>query len=134
MEITSKTGVPQTYVAKTFQCLIHAGILGSKSGPGGGYFFRIEPSKVTLLQVIRILDNFSESSLSKCVMGQIECHDKNPCSLHDIWMKAKEEINQRLGKETILDVVRMKNGTYWNQKRRVVLSKRMQNIFGYKTS
>ena len=133
-EVSAEAGVPQAYVAKIFQCLVRAQILDSKSGPGGGYFFRVEPSKLTLLGVIRALDDLSQSPLTKCVMGQTKCNDKDPCPLHDIWAKAKEEMNQRLGKETILDVASNRNVAYWNKKRRVMLSRRMQNVFGYSVS
>ena len=134
MEFNNHTGVPQAYLSKIFQCLVRAGILGSKSGPRGGYFLRVNPTQLTLLRVINALDDFSESAFSKCVMGRSECGDKNPCSLHHIWAKSREEMHRKLRQETIADISRMKKGTFINKKRRVVLSKRMQNIFGYETS
>lgn len=134
MEVNAKTGVPQAYVAKIFQCLSHSRIVASKSGPNGGYFLRVDPNKLTLLQIINALDDISESPLSNCVMGQTECNDKSPCCLHTIWAKARSRMNKRLAKETILDTGQSKKRTYRNQNGRTVLSKRMQKVFGYSTS
>ncbi len=134
MEVNAKTGVPQAYLAKIFQCLSHSKIVGSRSGPKGGYFLRVDPNKLTLLRVIRALDDISESPLSNCVMGQAQCHDKNPCCLHDIWAKARKQIKARLAKETIVDVGKSRRRTYRNDRRKSGLSKQMQKVFGYHTS
>lgn len=135
MEVNAETGVPQAYVAKIFQCLSRSKIVGSKSGPSGGYFLKVDPNKLMLLQVIDALDDISESPLSNCVMGQAECNDKNPCCLHTIWAKARNRMKKRLAKETILDIGRSKKRAYYrDQNGRAVLSKRMQKVFGYSTS
>lgn len=131
MEVNKETGVPQAYIAKIFQCLVRAGILESRSGPGGGYYLRVDAAKLTVLRIMQAVDDVSESPLSNCMMGQAQCNDKNPCSVHHIWKKARQEMYEKLAVETILDVVKMKNGSYWNKKKRVVLSKRMQGVFGY---
>ena len=133
-EVNAKTGVPQAYLAKVFQCLVRTGILGSKSGPNGGYFLRVKPAELTLLRVINALDDFSESAFSKCVMGQSECGDKNPCSLHHIWARSRSQMVQKLEKETIADISRMKKMTFGDKKKRAVLSKRMQKVFGYRAT
>lgn len=134
MEVHDKTDVPQAYIAKIFQCLIHAKIVNSKSGPRGGYLLKVDPANLTLLQVINALDDVSESPLSNCVMGQAECSDKNPCCLHTEWVKASGEISKKLAKETILGVMDVKKGAYRTQKKRSVLSKGMQKVFGYSTT
>ena len=134
MEVHDKTDVPQAYVAKIFQCLIHAKILSSKSGPNGGYLLRVDPGKLTLLQVINSLDNVSESPLHNCVMGQAECNDKNPCCLHLEWVRASAEMSKKLAKKTILNVIDIKKSAYQTQKKRSVLSKGMQKVFGYSTA
>lgn len=132
-EVSDETGVPKAYVTKIFQCLIQARILDSKSGPRGGYFLRVEPSKLTLAELMTVLDDQPQSSLSKCIMGQKVCNEKEACALHHIWAPACEQIKLTLSQKTVADVTGMKGKFEWNPKRRIMLSKRMQNIFGYKT-
>jgi len=133
LEVSQETGVPRAYVTKIFQCLIQARILDSKSGPKGGYFLRVKPSKLTLAELMTVLDDQPQSSLSKCIMGQKMCNDEDACTLHPIWAPACEQIKRTLSEKTIADVTGMKGKFDWSPKRRVMLSKRMQNIFGYKT-
>lgn len=130
-EVGKATGIPPSYVAKVFQCLVRSGILKSQSGPGGGFSLGVDASKLTLLRIVQAVDEPSESPLKNCVMGQAECNDKNPCSLHPIWKKAREAMCRRLAMDSILDVARMKDRACWNKKKRVLLSKRMQSVFGY---
>ncbi len=131
MEVNAKTGVPQAYVAKIFQCLCKAKIVASKSGPHGGYALRMDPKKLTLLHIIKSLDDISESPLSNCVMGQAECNDKNPCCLHGAWVKARGEMNRILSKETISDTCKLTKRVYKRSARQSTLSKSMQKVFGY---
>src|SRR5689334_20077745 len=90
--VSRSTGVPQSYVAKIFQCLTQSGILSSQRGPAGGYTLLIPSKELTLLQVVQVVDDVSKSSFSNCVMGLDKCNDKNPCPLHDVWKSAKEKM------------------------------------------
>lgn len=129
-EVSGETGVSRTYAAKIFQCLVGAGILGSKSGPRGGYFLRVDPARLTLLRIIRAVDDAAGSPLSGCVMGQAECDGRSPCSLHSVWVKARARLSRRLAAETILDAARLKDKSRWRRVRRSQLSKRMKHVFG----
>jgi len=133
-EVHAKTGVPQAYVAKIFQCLTRAKIVASKSGPNGGYALRVDPAKLTLLRVVDALDDVSESPLSNCVMGQAECSDRNPCCLHTVWVKAAAEMKKKLAKVTILEAGKATARAYRSETGRTVLSRRMQKVFGYGTA
>ena len=134
MEVNAKTDVPPAYLAKIFQCLIKARILTSKSGPRGGYILKVNAARLTLLRVIKALDDAAESPLSNCVMGQTQCNDKNPCCLHGVWTKARGQISKTLARETISTAFGNKKGIYPRKNNRVILSRGMQKIFGYGTT
>ena len=55
-QVSRETKVPPAYVAKIFQCLSRSGILTSRRGPRGGYVLAKEPRRVTVSDVVRILD------------------------------------------------------------------------------
>lgn len=129
-----ETGVPRAYVAKVFQGLGRAGVVGSRSGPNGGYFLKKDPKKLTLLDVVRIMDDPARSPLSNCVMGRSDCSDRNPCCLHDDWAKAREAIFRRLSSQTVADAYEPRKIKYRNHKQEGVLSGRMQSVFGYQRS
>lgn len=128
-EVSHRTGVPRAYVAKIFQCLVQKGILNSHRGSRGGYSLAMSPSKVTLIKVIRALDDLEKSPFSNCIMGLHKCDDGNPCPLHPIWMKTKDKMLKKLSHSTILDVAVLVNDFEKGRCDRVTLSKGMRALF-----
>ena len=128
-EVSGESGVPQSYVAKIFQCLAQSGILRSQRGPTGGYSLTTPVSKLSLLRIVQALDDPKRSAFSNCVMGLEKCNDKNPCPLHHIWSRAKEEMLDKLAAATLSDVAELGDKFRWGKQRRSMLSKRMREIF-----
>ena len=128
-EVSKESRVPSSYVAKIFQCLTQSRILNSRRGPAGGYSLALPVSELTLLKIVQALDDLSKSSFSNCVMGLNKCDDRNPCPLHPIWIKAKEEMLCELASATLLDIAALGDKFRWGKQRRFTLSKRMRNIF-----
>ena len=128
-EVSQESGIPSSYVAKIFQCLARSGILRSQRGPAGGYHLILPVSKISLLKIVQALDDLKKSPFSNCVMGLEKCNDKNPCPLHSIWTRAKEEMLDKLAASTLSDVAALGDKFRWGRQRRFMLSKRMRDIF-----
>lgn len=128
-QVSKDSGIPSSYVAKIFQCLVHADILKSRRGARGGYQLAQSPSRLTLLRVIESLDDRSQSPFSQCCMGFEKCEDRTPCPLHDVWADAKEKMRDRLSKKTIADLAGLGKSFKGGKRRRTILSKGMRSIF-----
>lgn len=128
-EVSKDSGVSAAYIAKIFQCLAKSRILSSQRGPAGGYTLLIPVSRLTLLKVVQSLDDLAKSPFSNCVMGFDKCNDKNPCPLHPIWAKAKDQMLEKLHSSTIADMAVLGDRFRFGKQRRYVLSKTMRNIF-----
>src|SRR3954462_5888305 len=55
-EISTKKKVPLKFLENILLELKKAGILESKKGKGGGYYFAVSPSEVPMARVMRLLD------------------------------------------------------------------------------
>ncbi|HEV3229337.1 MAG TPA: Rrf2 family transcriptional regulator [Solirubrobacteraceae bacterium] len=55
-ELARRRDVPPQFLEQLFAVLRRAGILKSQRGVKGGYTFAREPSKVTVLEVVELLD------------------------------------------------------------------------------
>src|ERR1700748_117377 len=55
-EISKKKKIPLKFLENILLELKKAGVLDSKKGKGGGYFFNQSPSKIYLAQVMRLID------------------------------------------------------------------------------
>jgi Rrf2 family protein len=55
-ELARRRDVPAQFLEQLFAVLRRAGVLGSQRGVKGGYFFAREPSEITVLEIVELLD------------------------------------------------------------------------------
>lgn len=55
-DISRRQEISPRYLEQIFQKLKKAGILGSKTGPQGGYFLSKKPEKITVGDIIRVTE------------------------------------------------------------------------------
>src|SRR5690349_2670895 len=55
-QIAEATKVPQPYLAKLIQELVHKGVLRSQRGVGGGISLARTPEELTILEVVNAVD------------------------------------------------------------------------------
>jgi Rrf2 family protein len=54
--IAAQLGASDAYLSKMLRRLARAGLLGSRRGPGGGFFLKCDPARVSLLEIIECLE------------------------------------------------------------------------------
>lgn len=86
--------------------LKNAGILESKKGKGGGYYFKESPKKVKLSAVMRLLDG--PIALLPCVSLNFyerckNCDEKN-CGLNSVMGSVRDSALKILEKKTVADI------------------------------
>ncbi len=72
-EITRRQGVPQRYLEQVMQQLVHSGILRGVRGPKGGYILARERRRITVGEIVRIVDTMDtkdENQASKSQLNQ----------------------------------------------------------------
>jgi Rrf2 family protein len=82
-DVSMATGISEPTVAKTLQVLVKEGILGSKKGPGGGFYLAESPDVVTLGRILRAVEG--RELFFDCLAGLGACDDENICPLHGKW-------------------------------------------------
>lgn len=106
-EISKKKKIPLKFLENILLELKNEGILDSKKGKGGGYFFREDPAKVPLSRVMRLLDG--PIALLPCVSLNFyeRCKncDENNCGLHDTIILVRDATLRILDRKTIADLV-----------------------------
>jgi Rrf2 family protein len=107
-EISKKKKIPLKFLENILLELRKAGILESKKGKGGGYFFAKDPDAVTLATVMRLIDG--PISLLPCVSLYFyekcwNCDEKH-CGLHEVLIQVRDANLRLLEKKTIADLRR----------------------------
>ncbi|QDU44774.1 RrF2 family transcriptional regulator [Symmachiella dynata] len=76
--LAKKTKVPRRYLTRVLQDLAAAGLVASRSGPGGGYVLKQETGKLTILDVINAVAPLER--IKSCPLG-LNSHT-SLCPLH----------------------------------------------------
>jgi len=76
--LAEKTKVPRRYLTRVLQDLAAAGLVSSRSGPGGGYLLAKDASELTILDVINAVAPLER--ISSCPLG-LTSHT-SLCPLH----------------------------------------------------
>lgn len=103
-EIAAKGHIPNKYLSKVLRDLVHAGVLSSTRGIGGGFRLRRKAGKLKLVDVVKPFDDIP--ARSRCPLGHPKCSDDAPCSMHEQWKPVKEAFRNLLDETTVADIVR----------------------------
>jgi len=107
-EISKKKKIPLKFLENILLELRKAGILESKKGKGGGYYFAKNPKDISLATVMRLLDG--PISLVSCVSLYFyeKCKncDEKGCGLHTIMAQVRDVNLKILEKKTIADIAK----------------------------
>jgi len=102
-QICKRARIPESFSRKIFQALVRGGFLEAIQGPGGGYCLRQHPKKISVLDIVRAVEG--NQTFNQCVMGLSRCVERNPCALHDSWLKAKEKLTSELREKRLQDLI-----------------------------
>ena len=73
-DITRRQGIPQRYLEQVMQQLVRKGILKGVRGPRGGYTLARERRKITVGDIVRVVDQLDAEAesdpISKAALGE----------------------------------------------------------------
>ena len=105
-DISEACNIPKKFLEAILLDLKRAGVLGSKQGKGGGYFFRIPPKDVPLARIIRIIDG--PIAMLPCVSlyfyERCKNCDERHCGLHDTMVQVRDQTLKLLERKTVADI------------------------------
>jgi Rrf2 family protein len=106
-DIAKKKKIPLKFLENILLEMKRGGLLDSKKGKGGGYFFAVPPKEIPLAKVIRLLDG--PIAMLPCVSLNFyerckNCDEAN-CGLHDVMENVRDATLKILEKKTVADLV-----------------------------
>lgn len=101
-DITARQGIPQRYLEQVMQQLVHHGILKGVRGPKGGYTLARERRRITVGDVVRVVDQLDEDSDREPV-SQAELGEKVVAPL---WAETRDAVLRRLDEVSMEDLCR----------------------------
>lgn len=105
-EIANDRSIPLKFLENILLQLKNAGILDSKKGKGGGYYFREDPRNIPLARIIRLIDG--PIAMLPCVSLYFyeRCSncDEIKCGLHDTMILVRDATLKILENKTVADI------------------------------
>ncbi len=90
-KIADDLKIPMPFLGKILQTLAKNKILSSTKGPNGGFMLGKSPDKITLMDIVEIIDgkDFFES----CAIGVADCSDhEDHCPIHPYYSPIREQL------------------------------------------
>ena len=107
--IANDTSVTLRFTLKILHKLVSGDIVESFKGVKGGYKLKASPEKITLKDVIELIDG--PIAIARCLDSEEACSlncDKTACIYHHIFDTISIELASKLAKITISDVLNKK--------------------------
>lgn len=111
-DIAERESIPKKFLELILLDLKKHGILHSKMGKGGGYMLAKSPDKISIGQIIRILDGplalttcTSKTAYKKCA----ECIDEKSCSIKRLFKHIRENTVSILDGTSVSDAMKRKH-------------------------
>ena len=106
-EIAERRGLPQPVVAKVLTIVSSLGLVDGTRGPGGGYWLKRPPEKISLLDIV---EEFERSDAQvMCPFGPNWCGHGEPCPMHDSLLRMDQQWMDYM-RQTSLSVFQKKAG------------------------
>ncbi|HQI00603.1 MAG TPA: Rrf2 family transcriptional regulator [Deltaproteobacteria bacterium] len=104
-DIAREEEISEKYLSLIIIPLKAAGLVSSMRGAHGGYVLAKPPSKITLKEVVNILEG--DTCLVDCVKDPSKCSRSGTCASRDIWGIISDRISETLDSFTLEDLARM---------------------------
>ncbi|MFH2066726.1 MAG: Rrf2 family transcriptional regulator [Pseudomonadota bacterium] len=103
-EIAKAMEIPHQFLGKIAQNLAKQGIIEIVQGAKGGLRLKVPPERLTLLDVVEA--EIGEIFLNDCVLRPDSCRRSPSCSVHKVWVKARDQLRDTLMKVTISSLLK----------------------------
>lgn len=102
--IAKNQDISEKYLSKIIIPLKSAGFVNSVRGAHGGYVLVKEPDKISVKDIVEILEG--DLSSVDCIKNPSLCERVSICPTRDIWCKLDDEISKTLESISLDDIVK----------------------------
>lgn len=96
--ISERQGIPRRYLEQVLQQLVREGILVGQRGPQGGYRLARERRRITVGEIVRIVNQL-EKSTDPC--EEAEVSDIGLKVVRPLWTELEQDVIERLDQMTV---------------------------------
>jgi len=103
-DISAAQDIPERFLEQILLSLKRAGYLRSKKGPNGGYFLAKPPTRISVAEVIRVMDGPLAPIGCVSVTARQFCSRERMCGLKGLWKEVRDAVAGILERTTFEDL------------------------------
>jgi len=103
-DIAKREEISEKYLSLIIIPLRGVGLVTSNRGAYGGYTLAREPSKITIKEIVDVLEG---DCLVNCIKDSTACNRISTCAARDIWILLGGKISETLNSITLKKLARM---------------------------
>jgi Rrf2 family transcriptional regulator, cysteine metabolism repressor len=104
-DISMAQDIPERFLEQILLQLKRAGYLRSRKGPQGGYFLSRSPERISVAEVIRVMDGPLAPIDCVSVTAHELCPKEDTCGLKGLWKETRDAIAAILERTSLADLV-----------------------------
>ncbi|MDO8432247.1 MAG: Rrf2 family transcriptional regulator [Candidatus Binatus sp.] len=99
-EIAETQDIPENYLRRLLIELKRGGLVASQKGPSGGYMLAKPPSRITMADVVEIVEG--DYVPVECLEeNSANCPREQACAMRDVWREVRDTVNSILRTATL---------------------------------
>ncbi len=100
--VAEEVQLPRAFLRKIMHKLVHAGIVESARGAGGGVRLAQKASAIAVFEVVLAIDG--DKRFTGCMLHLEKCNPDAPCPFHHEWAKQRSMIQDELQRLSLQEV------------------------------
>jgi len=111
-EIAANQKLPETYLRRLLIDLKRGGVVLSQKGPSGGYFLARHPAKITMAEVVQIIEG--DFVPVECLEegANSPCRRDDVCAMREVWREVRDSVLEILGRTTLESLTRQRKAAH----------------------
>lgn len=100
-EIAAAQSIPENYLRRLLIELKRGGLVASQKGPSGGYLLARSPARITMADVVQIVEG--DFAPVECLeeAGNSPCQRGDGCAMRPVWCEVRDSVNAILRRTTL---------------------------------
>jgi Rrf2 family transcriptional regulator, cysteine metabolism repressor len=100
-EIADVQGIPENYLRRLLIELKRGGLVASQKGPSGGYMLARSPARISMADVVDIIEGGYAPVDCLDEAGSATCPKGDPCAMREVWREVRDSVGDILRKATL---------------------------------
>lgn len=108
-DISKRQDIPERFLEQIITILKGAGYVKTMRGPKGGVYLAKEPAKITVGQIVRLIEGPTAPIACVSCSGHVACDFESKCVFKDMWADVRDRINEVVDTVTFQDLAKKAN-------------------------